>query len=196
MGPPPPLPPLSSLHPIGGVGAGAGQVSVIPLPSAARSAAAVLAHAHKPTRAVLDRARPGMGWTTEYDEMQQIRPQPSARMWGRAARTSRTALSRLASTAARMASSSTSSERPGGGPPALATTMSSRPKRSTVAARAVGYLGVGHVGHDPEDVGPGGLQLLLGPVEGFGPPGRHHHLGPFGRQGLGAGPAQARATTP
>ena len=107
---------------------------MIPLPSAARSAAAVLAQAHSPTRAVLDRARPGRGWTIEYDEMQQIRPHPCVRIWGTGGPDQ-----------AHRAQEVGLHGRPDGvvvdlegpprrGPPALATTMSICPKRSTVAA--------------------------------------------------------------
>src|SRR5207302_3915283 len=97
------------------------------MPSGNRSAAAVLAHAHRPVRAVLDSDRNGRGWRIEYDVMRQMRPHDAARMKGTALRTRRTEASRLALTAARMASSSTSSDRPGGGPPQLATRMSSPP---------------------------------------------------------------------
>src|SRR5471032_1900601 len=99
---PRPLPPNCCIRSVAW-GPGQTRFKVIPDDSAARSAAAVFAQAHRPTRAVLDRARLGRGWTTEYDEMQQIRPQPWARIGGTAARTNRTALNRLASTASRMA---------------------------------------------------------------------------------------------
>ena len=56
----------------------------MPLLSEARSWAAVLAHAHNPARAVLDRARVGMGCTTEYEVMKQRRPHSCSRMWGTA----------------------------------------------------------------------------------------------------------------
>ena len=111
---------------------GHARLSVIP--SGKRSAAAVLAQAHRPVRAVLDNARVGMGCLIELDVMRQIRPQPRARIWGTALRTSRTDVRRLASIAASIASSSTSSARPGAGPPELATRMSRLPKRSTAAS--------------------------------------------------------------
>src|SRR5579884_852048 len=59
---------------------GHARFSVMPAPSAARSVAAVLAHARKPVRATFDNARVGIGCTTEYDVMQQMRPHPPVRM--------------------------------------------------------------------------------------------------------------------
>ncbi len=104
------------------------------MPSSIRSCAAVFAHPQRPARAVFDVARSGMGCFTELDAMRQIRPQPAARMCGRASRTSRTDVRRFASIAAWSVASSTSSARPFGGPPAFPTRMCSAPNRSTVAS--------------------------------------------------------------
>jgi hypothetical protein len=111
-----------------------GQARLRVMLSSNRSAAAVLAHAHRPVLAVLDRARVGIGSLTALEVIRQMRPQPAARMGGSAAWTSRIEVSRLAWRAASSASSSTSRARAGGGPPALATSTSSPPKRSTAAA--------------------------------------------------------------
>ena len=82
------------------VACGPGAAMLRVMPSGKRSAAAVLAHAHSPVRAVFERASVGMGCFTDDDVMQQMRPQPLARMWGTASRTSRTDVSRLALRAA------------------------------------------------------------------------------------------------
>ncbi len=59
-----PAPPSSRIRSVA-CGPGHKRFRVTPVPSSARSFAAVLAHAHSPARAVLDRARVGIGWTTE-----------------------------------------------------------------------------------------------------------------------------------
>src|SRR5215217_3685892 len=73
-----------------------GQARFRVMPSSNRSAAAVLAQAHRPVRAVLDRARVGIGSFTALEVIRQMRPQPAARIAGRAARTRRMEVSRLA----------------------------------------------------------------------------------------------------
>ena len=112
------------------------------MPSGARSAAAVFAHAHRPARAVFEAARSGIGCFTALEVISTIRPPPVSRIGPSAARTSRMDASRFASTAARSWSSVTSRARARGGPPAFATRMSSLPNRSTVrATRSSGTAG-------------------------------------------------------
>jgi hypothetical protein len=59
-----PVPPSSFIRSVAW-GPGQSRLRVIPLPSAARSWAAVLTQAQRPLRAVLDRASVGTGCTTE-----------------------------------------------------------------------------------------------------------------------------------
>ena len=133
-----------------------------------------------------------MGCLIDDDVMQQIRPHPASCIDGRAARTRRTEVARLALTAAAICSSVISSARPGGGPPALATRMSRPPNLSLVAATS--RAGTGRIG----DVGDHGVHLATCRPGWRWPlrcrallaAGADHHPGPLGGQGLGAGPAQ------
>src|SRR5207244_13326037 len=77
-----------------------GQARLTVMPSGKSSDAAVLAQAQRPVRAVFDNASVGIGCFTEYEVMQQMRPQLLARMWGTASRTRRTDVTRLALRAA------------------------------------------------------------------------------------------------
>ena len=70
------------------------------MPSPNRSAAAVLAHAQRPVRAVLESDSVEIGCLTATDVIKQMRPHPAARMCGTASRTSRIDVSALASNAA------------------------------------------------------------------------------------------------
>ena len=61
-----------------------GQARFTVMPSSKRSCAAVLAHAHKPVRAMFDNAKLGIGCLIDDDVMKHIRPHPAARMCGNA----------------------------------------------------------------------------------------------------------------
>ena len=78
----------------------------------------------KPLRAPLDRPKMSMGDLTALEVMLTTRPKPRPAMPSTVARISSMGVSMLASTALIQASRSQSRKSPGGGPPALVTTMS------------------------------------------------------------------------
>jgi hypothetical protein len=104
------------------------------IPAAATSWAAVFAQAHRPVRAILERARSRSGCRTVAEGIKQIRPHCCCLICGRAARARRMDANMFAFTAARICSSSTSNVPPMGGPPALPTTISIRPQRLIAAS--------------------------------------------------------------
>ena len=78
----------------------------------------------RPLRAPFDRPRMSMGAFTALEVMLTMRPKPRAAMPSTVALISAMGVSMLASTALIQASRSQSRKSPGGGPPALVTTMS------------------------------------------------------------------------
>jgi len=76
----------------------------------------------------------GIGSRTDHEVMLTTRPRPLARRCGSASRVSRTTDRSDSSNASAHASSGVDSNVPGGGPPALLTTMSSRPRAATVSS--------------------------------------------------------------
>ena len=89
----------------------------------------------KPLRAPLDRPSTSIGDLTELDVMLTIRPNPREAMPSTVALISSIGVSMLASTALIQASRSQSRKSPGGGPPALVTTMSKSLRMAKAAAR-------------------------------------------------------------
>ena len=102
------------------------------MPSGPSSCDSVFAQPTTPGRMAFDSIRLGIGSRTDQEVMLTIRPRPLARRCGSASRASRTAEFSDSSKASAQASAGVDSKLPGGGPPALLTTMSSRPCRSTV----------------------------------------------------------------
>ena len=124
--------------------------------------------------------------------MLTTRPQPRAIMPGTSAFISAMGVSMLASSALMKSSRSQSVHRPGGGPPALLTRMSTSPAAFSTsgAARFRGYIG--RNGHNIHPVGRanggGGFFQRLCPAR------IHHQMHAFGGQRLGtAAPEALRA---
>jgi len=88
-----------------------------------------------PLRAPLDSPRISIGAFTELEVMLTMRPKPRAAMPSTVALISSMGVSMLASTAWIQASRSQSRKSPGGGPPALVTTMSKSLCSANAAAR-------------------------------------------------------------
>ena len=89
----------------------------------------------RPLRAPFDRPRMSMGDFTALDVMLTMRPKPRAAIPSTVALMSSMGVSMLASTALIQASRSQSRKSPGGGPPALVTTMSKSRRTANTAAR-------------------------------------------------------------
>ena len=81
-----------------------------------------------------------MGAFTALEVMLTMRPNPRAAMPSTVALISSMGVSMLASTALIHASRSQSRKSPGGGPPALVTTMSKSARRANTAARPSGVV--------------------------------------------------------
>ena len=89
----------------------------------------------RPLRAPLDSPRMSIGAFTELDVMLTMRPKPRAAMPSTVALINSMGVSMLASTALIQALRSQSRKSPGGGPPALVTTMSKSRRTAKTAAR-------------------------------------------------------------
>src|SRR5438093_4444193 len=110
------------------IASGARQLTVIR--SAASSSESDLARPVTAARSELESRRLAIGCRTEIEVMNTRRPWSELLRCGSAAWTRRTALINVRSKAFSQASSGRVSNTPGGGPPALTTTMSRAPRRS------------------------------------------------------------------
>ena len=94
----------------------------------------------RPDRAPFDKPRMSIGAFTALDVMLTMRPKPRASMPSMVALISSMGVSMLASMALIQASRSQSRKLPGGGPPALVTTMSKSRRTANTAARPSGVV--------------------------------------------------------
>ena len=104
------------------------------MPNEATSVASVRAIPVTAARRLLDSIRLSTGCFTLMDVMLRMRPQPCAFMPGSTARVSSTTLVSNRRVAASHVSGERLSNVPAGGPPALVTSTSTRPKRASATA--------------------------------------------------------------
>src|SRR5512144_677063 len=111
-----------------------GSTRLTVMPWGARSPARVLKRPAMPGRMPLERTSPSTGCFTELDWIARMRPHRACFMWGRTSRMKRTVDRWTCSKAAFHCSSVICSKGPGGGPPTLATRMSTPPKARLASA--------------------------------------------------------------
>src|SRR6185503_10905951 len=111
-----------------------GSTRLTVMPWDARSPARVLKRPAMPGRMPLESTRPSTGCFTELDWMARIRPHLACFMCGSTSRMKRTVDRCTCSKAAFHCSSVICSKGPGGGPPTLATRMSTPPKARLASA--------------------------------------------------------------
>ena len=102
-------------------------------PSRATSSASVFKNAVAPARAVFDKMSCAIGWRTASEVIATTRPHRRSCMPGTAALHIATTDIRFRSIAAGYASTGVDAKLPGGGPPALATRMSTAPSASAAS---------------------------------------------------------------
>ncbi len=150
-----------------------GRIMLTVTPSAATSFDSDFDQPTSAERIAFERPRFGIGWITPDEPTVTIRPQPRSRIPGSSAWAMPMTRSTIMSNCFASTSRSASTMRPGGGPPVLATRMSTPPIASFAAfARSSTERGVHQVGGDEARLAAAarvdrvgvGLQVVLGPA--------------------------------